>query len=63
MIPDPIIEDLHRTREKILEECKAKGVSLLEHYKNMKLPEGLKRANLKPASFDRSKLRSLVKHA
>lgn len=58
MISDPIIEDLHAVREKIYNESKSQE-SLKERHKDLEIPAGMKRANLKPAKIDWNRLEPL----
>lgn len=43
MIEDPIVEEIHKTREKLLSDCNDDIDRLLDHYK---LAEGQDQANL-----------------
>ena len=57
MKDDHIIEELHNYREKIVEDCKAKGVTLSMYFKSKKLPKGFKYAEDKPVKIDFFSLR------
>ena len=58
MISDPIIDELHSIREKIYDDCNAKGISSSERHKDLEIPKDLKKANLKPAKVDFSKVKT-----
>jgi hypothetical protein len=58
MKDDHIIEELHNYREKVVEDCKAKGVTLSTYFKSKKLPKGFKYAEDKPVKLDSSRLKA-----
>ncbi len=58
MIEDTIIEELHQIREDLARESVEKGIPLYK-YLSKDLPVGHRRANLKPARIDLSKLVAL----
>ena len=55
---DPIIDELHDIREKMVQESKDLGIPLFE-YLGKNLPKGFKRANLQPQKIDFSKVKSV----
>ena len=63
MIEDQIIDELHDIREKLVNEARAKGMSLTEYFKSKGIPEGFKKSDLKPARLDKDKLKELTAHS
>ena len=62
MTNDPIIDELHDVRRKLVNDCHSKGMSLTEYFNSKGIPEGFKKSNLKPAKLDKEKLRQLMAH-
>jgi hypothetical protein len=60
MIEDQIIDELHDIREKLVNESRAKGMSLTEYFKSKGIPEGFKKSDLKPAKLNKDKLKKLM---
>jgi len=57
--PDPIIQEIHNTRERIHNECIERGISILEYLKGVKIPEGMTVSKLQPRKIDFSKIEAL----